>query len=549
MSGFPNNDPATSPTPTRTRRRRALFAVGIAATIPIVWVLLQTVDGAALATAWRAMLAHPWALVVTLAAFATAFVLRSIAWRRVLTDLPFGHGLAAIHLALGGNHVLPMRLGEPLRVWSVVRRAGVGLERATASTLTLRAGDIAAVAGLGALTGIGTQGGGAALWTAAVVAAVAAAAGAVWLLKLRSAGELSLPGPVALAATVTAWLAESVVVWQAAAWSGINLSPSEAVMVTAAAVVAQVAAVAPGGLGTYEAGGTAALVWLGIDPSTALVTVLTAHAVKTAYSLVTGAVAVFLPAPSIAGRLRLTRSRRSLPPDPAPPAEGPVVLFMPAHNEAESVGAVVARTPTRVGDHDVICMVIDDGSDDATAELAASAGARVIRMGRNRGLGAAVRRGLHEAMALDPVAVAFCDADGEYAPEELANMVEPIVANRADYVVGSRFSGEIERMLPHRRFGNRVLTVALSWLAQRRISDGQSGYRAFSPRAAAAAEIIHDFNYAQVLTLDLLAKGMRYHEVPISYSFRTSGESFIRLGRYLRAVTPAIYKELQSSTT
>ena len=58
--------------------------------------------------------------------------------------------------------------------------------------------------------------------------------------------------------------------------------------------------------------------------------------------------------------------------------------------------------------------------------------------------------------------------------------------------------------------------------------------------------MVHDFNYAQVLTLDLLAKGFRYHEVPISYRFRTNGESFVKLGRYLRKVVPAVYRELNA---
>ena len=65
-----------------------------------------------------------------------------------------------------------------------------------------------------------------------------------------------------------------------------------------------------------------------------------------------------------------------------------------------------------------------------------------------------------------------------------------------------------------------------------------------SPAAAAAAEIVHDYNYAQVLTLDLLAKGFVYAEVPIAYSFRTSGRSFVRLGHYLRRVVPAVRAEL-----
>jgi hypothetical protein len=78
------------------------------------------------------------------------------------------------------------------------------------------------------------------------------------------------------------------------------------------------------------------------------------------------------------------------------------------------------------------------------------------------------------------------------------------------------------------------------------LTDGQSGYRALSPAAAASAEVIHDFNYAQVLTLDLVAKGFVYAEVPISYAFRRHGRSFVRLGRYLRAVIPAVVAELRS---
>ena len=101
-------------------------------------------------------------------------------------------------------------------------------------------------------------------------------------------------------------------------------------------------------------------------------------------------------------------------------------------------------------------------------------------------------------------------------------------------------------MRPHRRFGNLVLTRILSIIARRKITDGQSGYRAFSPRAARAAEIIHDFNYAQVITLDLLAKGYIYLEIPISYHFRTTGESFIKLFPYLKKVVPAVYRELNT---
>ncbi len=209
------------------------------------------------------------------------------------------------------------------------------------------------------------------------------------------------------------------------------------------------------------------------------------------------------------------------------------------------VGDVVRRLPATACGRPVHCLVVDDGSADESAARAAEAGATVIAHPHNQGLGAAVRTALREASALNPAAVVYLDADGEYAPEDLPTVVAPVLAGTADYVVGSRFAGEIEHMRPHRRLGNLALTRWVRWTARRRdLTDGQSGYRAFSPRAAAEAEIVHDYNYAQVLTLDLLGKGYTYAEVPIRYSFRTTGDSFVKLGRYLRKVVPAVHREL-----
>ena len=242
-------------------------------------------------------------------------------------------------------------------------------------------------------------------------------------------------------------------------------------------------------------------------------------------------------------RIRLPRRLPSRPP-PTPPGPGPVVFLLPARNEEKTVADVVARIPNEVDGHRrVIKIVVDDGSTDGTADAARTAGAEVVST-PGLGLGAAVRLGLADALRRGAAAVAFCDADGEYAPEELERMVLPILAGRAEYVVGSRFAGSIDRMHPHRRLGNRLLTYMLAWVAREPISDGQSGYRALSANAAKLAEIRHDYNYAQVLTLDLLAKGFRYAEVPISYSFRKTGRSFVRPGRYLRCVVPTVWRHL-----
>lgn len=212
---------------------------------------------------------------------------------------------------------------------------------------------------------------------------------------------------------------------------------------------------------------------------------------------------------------------------------------------------VIRRAPAEVAGHPVHVVVVDDGSADATAAAAVAAGAEVRSLGENRGLGAAVRLGLTLGEERGAAAVAFCDADGEYAPEELGRLVAPILAGSADYVIGSRFAGQPRHMLPHRWLGNRVLTLGVRWLVRRwgvrGLTDGQSGYRALSPEAARRAELVHDFNYAQVLTLDLLAKGFRYAEVPISYRFRQHGRSFVKLVPYLRQVLPAIRRELRQA--
>ena len=510
----------------------------------IIWQLL---DYSAFKSALQQAGDKPAEVVIALSAFLIAFILRAVAWKKVLPSITLGHSLASIHLSLGANHVLPLRLGEPLRVLSITKRGSTSLDAATASTLTLRSADILTLITIGVVIApsafsdiLGWFG-----W--AIVGLVLAIAIASWRwLKgiVQRNDAVTLPGPTAIGLTSVAWLLESVLVWQSAHWAGLDITWPDALLVTTVAVAAQIAAIAPGGFGTYEAAAVAAYVTLGYDADIALVASLTAHALKTTYSLLAGAIALIIPQPSFIGRFRLQKTDELLP--ESRDSNNSVLLFLPAFNEEDAVADCINRVPDTVCGLNVDCLVIDDGSTDRTAIEAKKAGAEVISLETNQGLGAAVRVGLSEGVKRKSSAVIFADADGEYPPEELENLVNPIIQGKADYVVGSRFLGDIEFMRPHRRFGNHVLTKILSLIARRKITDGQSGYRAFSPRAAASAEVIHDFNYAQIITLDLLAKGYIYLEVPISYHFRTTGESFIKLFPYLRKVVPAVYKELNA---
>ncbi len=537
---------------------RLRLIVGFVVFVLAIGYLVPVVDGHALGKVVRAVLAEPLGLCVALAGYAAAFVLRSWAWRATLPGLGFGHSWAALHVSLLGNHVLPFRLGEVLRVTSVLRRTSLAARPVIASAVTLRAADLLGVLALAVLAvpGLVVELAGLWWWVAVAVGAVLAVLGAVWSWRLgrgaaggTDAGDspVRLPTLPAGVAVLLAWVLESAVILQVARLAGHPLGLAEAVAVTAVTILVQAVAVAPGGLGSYEAAATAALVAIGIPAGPAFAIALTTHAVKTGYAMVVGAVALLAPEPTFWGWLRLPRQLPERPGRGPVPADAPVVAFLPVHDEEATVGAVVAGLPQRVHGHPVIVLVIDDGSVDSSAQRAAAAGAVVLRQPGNLGLGAAVRRGLAEAASHRPAAVLYLDSDGEYQPADAAAVLEPVLAGTADYVVGSRFAGQIQRMLPHRRFGNRVLTGWMRWLTRRRdITDGQSGYRAFSPEAAADAEVVHDYNYAQVLTLDLLAKGYRYAEVPITYAFRDSGTSFVRLGRYLRKVVPAVHRELNA---
>jgi len=543
----------------RVTGRTARRWIGLVVLLVACGYLVSVVDVTSLTRVVSAVSDDPIGLAVALGCYALAFDLRARAWRRMLPGLSYGHSWAALHVSLLGNHVLPFRLGEVLRVTSVVRRTPLPPAPVTATTLTLRSADLLAVMLLALVAVPGLLLTLVPGWLMALVAAVLAgvgASGVYWLHRQRSAsgaqtnaaGRVRMPGFLVLLAAVAAWILESAVVWQIARAAGADLSPAGAIAVTAVTIATQAVAVTPGGFGSYEAAATAALAGLGVAASQGFAIALTTHAIKTAYALLVGAVALVVPAPTYWGRLRLPKDLQERRPEPWPVGEdSPVVAIMPVHNEAETVGAVVRRLPASVAGRPVVCIVVDDGSTDGSGQRAAEAGARVVRHPHNLGLGAAVRRGLAEASQLHPAAVVYLDADGEYQPEELERLAKPILDGSADYVVGSRFAGDIRRMYAHRRIGNLVLTWWVRWLTRRRdLTDGQSGYRAFSARAAAEAEIIHDYNYAQVLTLDLLAKGFRYAEVPITYAFRESGQSFVRLGRYLRRVVPAVYRELNT---
>ena len=213
-----------------------------------------------------------------------------------------------------------------------------------------------------------------------------------------------------------------------------------------------------------------------------------------------------------------------------------------ARDEEASIEQVLRRLPAEACGLAVDPLVVDDGSRDLTPELARSAGAQVVTHAESRGVGAALRSGLAHAREQDYAAAVYLDGDGEYDGRDFAAMLDPVARGRADYVLGSRFLGDRRGMAWHRSLTNRVASAIVGTLIATVVTDAQTGYRAFGRRALEAAEIRHDYNYAQVLTLSLWGAGIHPVEVPISYRRRAAGRSFVRYPEYLRRVTPAVWR-------
>jgi len=234
---------------------------------------------------------------------------------------------------------------------------------------------------------------------------------------------------------------------------------------------------------------------------------------------------------------------------PWPPAtaEQRCLAIVVARDEEAAVGAVLAGIPDRACGLPVDALLVDDGSRDATAAIGRKLGARVHSHGASRGLGAALRTGLELARDEGYAAAVYLDGDGEYDPLDFERVFEPVARGRADYALGSRFLGRREGMSWHRTLANRAISGLLGLMLETVTSDGQTGYRALSARALAAARIRHDYNYAQVLTLSLWGAGIDAVEVPISYRRRQSGRSFVRYPEYLARVAPAVWREWRAA--
>ncbi len=220
------------------------------------------------------------------------------------------------------------------------------------------------------------------------------------------------------------------------------------------------------------------------------------------------------------------------------------IAIVPAHNEEASLGALLAEL--RVSEPDLAVVVIDDGSTDGTAHVAAAAGVPVVNLPFNVGIGGTVQTGYQYALEHGFEVAIQVDGDGQHDPTEIGRVLEPIFDDRADLVVGTRFvSGGGYQGTRVRRVGIQIFASVVSLMVGQRVSDTTSGFRAVNRKALRlfAGEYPHD--YPEVESIVLLSRhGLRMLEVPVRMRVRETGASSItalRAAYYMIKVLLALF--------
>jgi glycosyltransferase involved in cell wall biosynthesis len=218
--------------------------------------------------------------------------------------------------------------------------------------------------------------------------------------------------------------------------------------------------------------------------------------------------------------------------------------IVPAYNEARSIAGVVAELHATHPELEIV--VIDDGSTDETAAVARRAGAEVVQLPFNLGIGGAVQTGIEWARRRGCELAIQVDGDGQHDPAEITKLLEPILAGRADVAVGTRFAGDkTYRPSIARRIGIGVFAGLVSLIVRQRVTDTTSGFRAMNERAIELFADEYPYDYPEVeATVLIFRHRLRLVEVPVTMRQRETGRSSITLFRslyYMGKVSLALF--------
>jgi glycosyltransferase involved in cell wall biosynthesis len=206
-----------------------------------------------------------------------------------------------------------------------------------------------------------------------------------------------------------------------------------------------------------------------------------------------------------------------------------ITVTIPAYNEGKSIGRLIKeiRDVMDSGKYNYNILVVDDGSLDNTAEVARKSRAIVYSHPKNYGLAETFKTELKKCLELKSDVIVHIDADGQYMPKDIPKLLKEI-NNGCDLVLGSRFKGKIEHMPLIKRIGNVAFSRVVSKITKIKITDSQTGFRAFTKEVAKEVHIISNHTYTQEQTIRAVRQKFKIKEVPIYFAKRNGKSKLIR---------------------
>jgi glycosyltransferase involved in cell wall biosynthesis len=219
-----------------------------------------------------------------------------------------------------------------------------------------------------------------------------------------------------------------------------------------------------------------------------------------------------------------------------------LIIYIPAFNEEANIHSVITKLPKSLENINAIqCLVVDDGSIDKTAELARSAGAQVIRHKKNRGVGAAFHSASQFALENGANILIGIDADGQFNPSEIPNLIKPILSQQADMVIGNRFASGLPKNMPKIKYwGNILISKLLSILCGQKFHDVSCGYRAYSRDVLLWLNLHGSFTYTHETIISSVYEGKCVVETPISVRYDPERSSRVAKSLFRYAIKTSI---------
>lgn len=206
-------------------------------------------------------------------------------------------------------------------------------------------------------------------------------------------------------------------------------------------------------------------------------------------------------------------------------ADKEIMVIIPAYNEAENLSVLLPEIPGTIKGKKVGVLVVDDGSSDNTKEVVTNSGHMVAQNKINRGQGAASRLG-YDVLVRNNIQIGVTmDGDGQQLPSDIEKMVEPILNNEYDLVIGSRVLGTTYKNTMLRSAGVQFFTRVINMAAGLNLTDCSNGFKAFNVEKISSLNLREDQFQSTEVILEAAKKGLRIGEVPITVMERKYGTS------------------------